>query len=349
MKRFDAARAGLEDPETGASTFTHLADLARREIHRAARHGRRFALLRLSLDGLEAVRQAIGVDRTAQLLRSATTSMAQSVREYDVLSRGTDREFYLLLPETGLVGAVACRRRIHRALSRVALPIVPRGIALGARIAIAIYPHDGTDLVGLLRSAGRRAELSTRGVADVLELEGRPFWDNVERLLGTEDDSCLLPSGEVALHPSLERTHDTLFGGRHAVLPEPALETVVRSFVTEAIAREAHGVLYLAGHDALASSIGSAIRAHGEVALRAFALGGAAKPKATLLRLPIDDPRLDAQTLFFSLTDLGGYAVLARRLGSGFRLVYHSADLDVVDAMIDSLKNAYHLQPELDS
>src|SRR5690606_32927428 len=49
------ARVGIKDPETSAYTFAYFGDVAGREIARATRFERSFALLTVSFDGMEEV------------------------------------------------------------------------------------------------------------------------------------------------------------------------------------------------------------------------------------------------------------------------------------------------------
>ena len=87
------------------------------------------------------------------------------MRDTDVLARVDEREFYLLMPETGGVGraelppAGACSRQQRAPAARVRGAFRP-----SSRIGVSTYPHDGTDLSRLLRAAKRRAEMSQRSI-----------------------------------------------------------------------------------------------------------------------------------------------------------------------------------------
>jgi hypothetical protein len=87
-----------------------------------------------------------------------------AVRDTDVLARVDEREFYLLLPETGGIGAHACRRRIMRQLGALGAPAADRSESLGVSIGVATFPHNGTDLSQLLRVAKHRADISSHSV-----------------------------------------------------------------------------------------------------------------------------------------------------------------------------------------
>lgn len=170
--REQSSRGAMKDPESSAYTFAYFVDVAGREIDVARRHGRRFALATI------AVQTARGVD--SQSAREPTVDAAErvlaAVRDTDVLSRVDANEFYLLLPETGGLGAQACRRRVLEQLSVAG----PFEVAMG----LANFPHDGGDLSRLLRVAKHRADACAHSVVEVFGLARMPFAELLDALLG---------------------------------------------------------------------------------------------------------------------------------------------------------------------
>lgn len=151
--------AALKDPRSSAYTFAYFVDVAGREIEKATRHRRRFALVTLALEGIEAEQEV--VDAVEQILAV--------VRDTDVVARVDEAELYLLLPETGGIGAHTCRRRVMRQLE-AAGTLGPN--ARAALVGVASFPHDGADLSQLLRVAKHRAEASRHSSVRTLNLEG---------------------------------------------------------------------------------------------------------------------------------------------------------------------------------
>src|SRR5207302_1598609 len=105
-ERERSTRGAIKDQTTSAYTFAYFVDIAGREIDKARRYGRRFALATIALD---------------ENATSAPTDLAEvilgAVRDTDVLARVDEHEFYLLMPETGGVGAQNCRRRVLQSAS----------------------------------------------------------------------------------------------------------------------------------------------------------------------------------------------------------------------------------------
>lgn len=332
-------RTGIKDPDTSAYTFAYFGDVAGREIDRAMRHGRRFSLLTVGLD--EALDDpAVDPERALQRRRAFADAILESVRDSDVLARVEDDEFYLLLPETGLLGALACRRRIVQRLSST----VAEGVPV---VGVAVYPTDGTDLGRLLRVSRRRSERSRTGVWRRRGLAQLPFWDAVEALLGAEDDVGLARDGTIRLHADLRDTHDEVGLARHIALSPHVLAAVGAQLAEDALRHRVAGTMYVAGDGALRGAIARTIDVGGRAPLRAWLLGTDAH--GGRLSLPVADPRLDQHTLLLSLTELGGYALVARPFAQGLLLAYHAVDLDVVDGLVSALQQTYHLQPEVRS
>ncbi len=346
------ARGGIKDPETSAYTFAYFGDAAGREIDRATRHGRQFGLLTVAVDGLARARATLDPHAALELRRMTADAILDAVRDSDVLARVEDDEFYLLLPETGLLGALTCRRRIEerlRALAEtmrttVSEPLVPV-------IGVAVYPQDGNDLGRLLRAARRRSERSRRGVFRKLGLAGMPFWAQLEVLLGSEDESALGRDGTVSLHLDLRRAHDDEALVRHAAMTDALVPVIAGELVADAVRLGAAGTIYVAGDAALGHAVARALEGAERSPLRAWVLGPAPDldDVASAYRLPLEDVRLTRATLVLALTELGGYALVARPLAPATLLAFHAADLDLVEGLLWSLQATYHLQPELRS
>jgi ActR/RegA family two-component response regulator len=172
-ERERSTRGAIKDLTTSAYTFAYFVDIAGREIDKARRYGRRFALATVALD---------------ENSPSAPTDLAEvilsAVRDTDVLARVDEQEFYLLMPETGGVGAQSCRRRVlQSAATRAGRGGLGGDLPSGLTIGVATYPHDGTDLSRLLRAAKRRAEMSRSSVVRTLNIDGLGLSSLVNELM----------------------------------------------------------------------------------------------------------------------------------------------------------------------
>ncbi len=185
-EREEAGRGTMKDPESSAYTFAYFVDVAGREIDKARRHGRRFALATLT----------VGEETDASHSIEAAERILAAVRDTDILARVDTHEFHLLLPETGGIGAHTCRRRIIRELKRL-----HGGPIRGLTIGVSTYPHDGSDLSQLLRVAGHRAEASRRSAVFELGLEKMPLDEVLDTLLWTSDPPPLVEAPRAVALP----------------------------------------------------------------------------------------------------------------------------------------------------
>ena len=102
-EREQSTRSAMKDPSSSAYTFAYFVDVAGREIDKARRHGRRFALATIGLDeaALSLARSAQGApgsgpDSQREPSVEAAERVLAAVRDTDVLARVDESEFYLL-------------------------------------------------------------------------------------------------------------------------------------------------------------------------------------------------------------------------------------------------------------
>ncbi len=362
-RKVDAiARTGIKDPETSAYTFAYFGDVAGREIDRAARHGRRFSLVTLSMEGMTELGEAKPeAQRRARKL--LTEAVLAAIRDSDVVARVEDDELYLLLPETALLGVLGARHRIQarfdaqQELHRIVAEELPDAPPPALTFGVAVYPFDGTDLGTLLRRSRQRAEQSRNGPWRRLGLSGRPLFEALDRLMGTDDDVAVRPDGRVSLHGDLTAAHDQ--GAHHAILPASLLPRLSRHLVADARRAGIAGVVYAAGDPRMGDALIAELAEGGTRApFRGWVLRSqdqpapelTGAPAARTLAVPGED--LEGRVLLLSLTELGGYVLSARRLRSRrlkepTMLVYHASDLDMADGLVTALQRNYHLQPEV--
>jgi GGDEF domain-containing protein/DNA-binding response OmpR family regulator len=329
-EREQSTRGAMKDPSSSAYTFAYFVDVAGREIDKARRHGRRFALATLSIDpGPEDEPPTRRFDSSAYAAAAMTgtpptapppsSSAGQSVevaervlgavRDTDVLARVDEHEFYLLLPETGGIGAHTCRRRVMRRLSGPGGQRLGGAAGLDATIGVATFPHDGLDLSHLLRVAKHRQEVSQNSVVRRLALDRLPLGEILDTLLWNVGE----PDG--AGHPrSIELPAMDLIG-----LALGAVSEGLRGGAARIVATQRPGV-----------SIGAAVRSalgrdSEELGFRAVDLTGVSG---------CDD--LEALTI---VAEHGVYALLGRVDRSVVRAV-HASDPLFADLVIRRLGDA---------
>jgi diguanylate cyclase (GGDEF)-like protein len=162
--RFEAVSAqALTDPLTGVLNRRGFLGAVDRELARARRYRRPFALAYVDVRGLKAVNDTEGHLAGDELLRQAAGLLRDSARADDVVGRLGGDELGLLLGEQSAEGAASVATRIRT-------EVVKRREAMGLRtpwgltIGTAAYPRDGGTAEELLAAADRRL-YEQRGIA----------------------------------------------------------------------------------------------------------------------------------------------------------------------------------------
>jgi diguanylate cyclase (GGDEF)-like protein len=151
--REEALRLSRFDMLTGLTSRGFLISTVEREIPRAARTGRPFAMMMIDLDGLKAANDRFGHDSGDKLLQAVADVIRGDVRVTDVAARYAGDEFVLLLPDTDLAGALRVADKVRVDISRLALPHDGQVIRTSASIGLVTYPDDGRTWTELMRRA----------------------------------------------------------------------------------------------------------------------------------------------------------------------------------------------------
>jgi len=133
--REDAARAD-HDGLTGIPNrraFDAQLDGLIRSYHR---YGRPFSLILLDVDHFKRINDTYGHEAGDAVLRSVAARVAGSVRDVDFAARYGGEEFAVLLPETGLAGAVETADRLRRSVAD--LPVEWRGQVIPVTISLGV-------------------------------------------------------------------------------------------------------------------------------------------------------------------------------------------------------------------
>jgi diguanylate cyclase (GGDEF)-like protein len=143
-RRIEARQEGLkllsqQDALTGLGNRRLLHERLRYEIARHRRHGRRFSLLALDLDGFKQINDRFGHPAGDEILKEVARSMERAVREQDTVVRVGGDEFCVLVPETSWEDAEHLAKRLRRSVSGA----VGGLDALSVSVGYAVFPDEG--------------------------------------------------------------------------------------------------------------------------------------------------------------------------------------------------------------
>jgi diguanylate cyclase (GGDEF)-like protein len=104
----------FRDGLTGLYNHRYFQDFIEKELSRAIRYKSTFSLIMVDIDHFKKINDAYGHPVGDTVLKAISTTIEQTVRKCDVVSRYGGEEFAIVLPETALKGAVILAERVRK-------------------------------------------------------------------------------------------------------------------------------------------------------------------------------------------------------------------------------------------
>ncbi len=129
-------------------------DRLKQAIALSRRNDQLQAVLLLNLDRFKTINDSLGYTSGDRLLQSVAQRLTSCVRESDTVARFGSDEFAILLTQIPRAqDAANVARAIKHSLDQ-AFIFEDQEIFVSSSIGISLYPHDGRDTAGLLKTAG---------------------------------------------------------------------------------------------------------------------------------------------------------------------------------------------------
>ncbi len=145
------------DELTGLFNRRHFFDHLEKEVQRARRYRRVFALLLLDLDDFKRYNDTHGHLQGDEALKEVARLLLATTRRADVVARFGGEEFVILLPEVTAPGGAVAAEKIRAAIAKH--PFAGRssqpGGLMTVTIGVAAYPADAEDGLELVDLADR--------------------------------------------------------------------------------------------------------------------------------------------------------------------------------------------------
>ncbi|WP_019895201.1 sensor domain-containing protein [Hydrogenovibrio halophilus] len=142
------------DPLTGLPNLLLLKDRIDSEISAYPRHGESFALVGLDLDNFAVINDAYGLSSGDRVIQRVAEIIRLHLREQDTLCHQSGDEYFLLLPETQVSGALKVVEKLLKILSSPLCLDSGECFNMTASAGIAIYPDDGHSYYDLVKASG---------------------------------------------------------------------------------------------------------------------------------------------------------------------------------------------------
>jgi two-component system, cell cycle response regulator len=161
----EAVRLSITDGMTGLWNRRHFDLRLESELSRAVRFSEPFAVVFAELDQMKAVNDTYGHQAGDTVLIELARRLSEATREVDLVARWGGDEFTLLLPNTGIGGAIRLAEKIRHAVASEPFRVDGGELSITVSVGVAAYPEHGSsgkDLVAAADAAMYRAKAGGR-------------------------------------------------------------------------------------------------------------------------------------------------------------------------------------------
>ncbi len=126
-------KLSLTDPLTGCYNRGYMTAWLPREVERSKRYGHAFAIIIGDIDRFKTINDEHGHQAGDQVLKAFVQTIMKEMRNHvDWLARYGDKEFMVVLPETGVTGANRLAKRLRNAVSSKKIKIQGKEVQITA-------------------------------------------------------------------------------------------------------------------------------------------------------------------------------------------------------------------------
>lgn len=131
----------LRDGLTSLYNHTYFQDALIKEISKAQRYKRILSLIILDLDHFKTVNDTYGHLIGDRVIKRVAAEIKGSIRDADIAARDGGEEFTVILPETGLEGAMQMGERLRNSIEELRLSN-DSGIDFGVTVSAGVATYD---------------------------------------------------------------------------------------------------------------------------------------------------------------------------------------------------------------
>jgi len=158
------------DELTGLLNRRAIVQRLREEALRLGRYGQPYSVLSIDVDHFKRINDRYGHPAGDAVLREVGRVLRQVGRTVDHVARSGGEEFWMLVPNTGVEGALQVAERLRRAVSEMTVT-TPRGeIRLTVSIGVAVAERGGEPLESLMQRLDAALYRAKQGGRDRVDL-----------------------------------------------------------------------------------------------------------------------------------------------------------------------------------
>jgi diguanylate cyclase (GGDEF)-like protein len=149
IKNEELEQLAVTDGLTGLSNHRSLMQKLGEEGTRSKRNKSAFSVIMCDVDYFKAYNDSFGHPAGDEILRRLGAILRDATRTMDYVARYGGEEFAVMLPETGIAGAMEVAERIRKAVEAADFPERKITVSIG----VAAYPKHATDPTGVMKAA----------------------------------------------------------------------------------------------------------------------------------------------------------------------------------------------------
>ncbi len=143
----------VSDDLTGLYNMRFMNEFVTKEIIRAKRYNRTFAIILLDLDSLKSTNDRYGHLAGSMLIKSVADLLMGMVRKSDTVARFGGDEYLVFADELNYESAKSVGERIRENIEKLKINFEGNDISTTASVGIACFPDDGSDFRQLFAAA----------------------------------------------------------------------------------------------------------------------------------------------------------------------------------------------------
>lgn len=174
IEKFELGQLAVTDSLTGIHNRRYFNERARDAVSAASRTGAPLSVIVFDIDDFKRVNDNYGHSVGDQALIAIARCVQAQIRKPDVISRVGGEEFHVLLPDTGVQGALNVATRLREAISACSISAASEAIHLTCSFGIAHMAHSDAHIDSILQRAdaamyAAKREGKDRVVCDIPE------------------------------------------------------------------------------------------------------------------------------------------------------------------------------------
>ena len=149
----EARRLSITDGLTGLWNRRQLDIRCVEELDRASRFGEEFAIALCDIDSFKQINDVHGHQAGDAVLVELASRLVENTRGVDLVARYGGEEFGLVLPRTGIDGAVRAAEHVRSIVAATPVRVGDGDIPVTLSIGVACHPRNGESIQALVAAA----------------------------------------------------------------------------------------------------------------------------------------------------------------------------------------------------